>query len=138
MKTTKTDPLRDLARSTYAFYSRFNVTPQPQSGSQNFLEEVNELLEAVVSEQDREHIAEEAADVIVTTIGICASVGVGIEELVKQIYKVIDKNDAKTLETHINLDGKIRRRSLSLQSAIDKGKTQGEEQPDETQQTGEG
>jgi NTP pyrophosphatase (non-canonical NTP hydrolase) len=108
MKTTKTDPLRDLAISTYAFYRRFHVTPQPQFESQNFLEEVNELLEAVASGQDRDHIAEEAADVIVTTIGLCASMGVEIDELVEQIYKVIEKNDAKTLETHKNLDGKIR------------------------------
>ena len=111
MKTTKTDTLRDLARSTYAFYRRFNVAPEPQAESQNFLEEVNELLEAVASGQDRDHIAEEAADVMVTTIAICASVGVGIDELVEQIHHVIEKNDAKTLETHIHVDGKIRQRS---------------------------
>ena len=111
MKTFMTDPLRDLARSTYEFYNRFDVIPQLQSASQNLLEEVNELLDASAGEQDRAHIAEEAADVIVTTIGVCASVGVGINELVEQIYQVIEKNDAKTIETHVYLDGKIRRKS---------------------------
>jgi NTP pyrophosphatase (non-canonical NTP hydrolase) len=111
LKTTKTDPLRDLAQSTYNFFRRFEVTPQPQSASQNFKEEVNELLEAAAAGQDREHVAEEAADVVVTIIGLYASVGIGIDELVEQIYHVIEKNNAKTHETHIHLDGKIRRRS---------------------------
>lgn len=111
MKTAQIDPLRDLAQSTYDFFNRFDVTPQPQSAAKNVMEEVNELLEAVASGDEHSHVAEEAADAMVTIIGVCASVGVGIEELVKQIYQVIEKNDAKTIETHVHRDGKIRRRS---------------------------
>jgi NTP pyrophosphatase (non-canonical NTP hydrolase) len=110
VKSTTPDPLRDLARSTYDFFRRFEVTPQPQAAAQNFLEETNELLEAAASGTNRIHLAEEAADVMVTIIGMCASAGVGIDELVEQIYLVIKKNDAKTLETHVHLDGKIRRK----------------------------
>ncbi|MFZ0545330.1 MAG: MazG nucleotide pyrophosphohydrolase domain-containing protein [Candidatus Promineifilaceae bacterium] len=111
MNNNQTDPLRDLAQSTYDFFDRFDVSPKPENASKNFLEEVNELLDAVELGENQTHIAEEAADVFVTVIGLCASVGVTIDDLVSQAYRVIDKNDAKNHETHIHLDGKIRRRS---------------------------
>jgi NTP pyrophosphatase (non-canonical NTP hydrolase) len=110
MTSQSTDSLRDLAHSTLEFYARFDVQPQVNDTIQNFREEVNELIEAAQAGTDRNHIAEEAADVFVTAIGVCAAAGVDVERLIEQLYKVIAKNNAKTHETHVHLDGKIRRR----------------------------
>jgi NTP pyrophosphatase (non-canonical NTP hydrolase) len=104
------DSLRDLAQSTLNFYARFGVQPQLSETIQNFREEVDELIEAAQAGTDRDHIAEEAADVFVTAIGVCAASGVDVEKLIDQLYKVIAKNNAKTHETHVYTDGKIRRR----------------------------
>ena len=71
---------------------------------------MNESIEAAEVGTDRDHIAEEAADVFVTAIGVCAATGVNVEKLIEQLYKVIAKNNAKTHETHVYTDGKIRRR----------------------------
>ena len=59
-----TDALRDLATSTRQFYERFNVTPTLHPDAlQNFREEVREFIEAAELGENRDHIAEEAADV---------------------------------------------------------------------------
>ena len=105
------DALRDLAQSTADFYARFGVTPQIENCIQNFSEEVRELIDAARDGQNLDHIAEEAADVVVTAIGVCFAAGVSVERLVEQVYAVIAKNDAKTHETHVYHEGKIRRRS---------------------------
>jgi len=105
-----TDSLRDLAHSTSSFFARFDVHPSVPDAIQNFREEVNELIEAATDGTNKPHIAEEAADVMVTAIGVCIASGVGIDQLIEQVYKVIAKNDAKTHATHVHLDGKIRRR----------------------------
>lgn len=104
------DPLRDLAQSTYDFFARFGVTPELSGCIKNFDEEVKELIESAEVGTDKNHIAEEAADVMVTAIGVCFASGVDIEKIVEQVYAVISKNDAKTHETHVFSDGKIRRR----------------------------
>lgn len=110
MTSQPTDSLRDLAHSTLEFYARFGVQPQANETIQNFREEVNELIEAAEIGTDHDHIAEEAADVFVTAIGVCAASGVDVERLIDQLYKVIAKNNAKTHETHVYTNGKIRRR----------------------------
>jgi NTP pyrophosphatase (non-canonical NTP hydrolase) len=104
------DSLRDLAKSTLAFYARFGLQPAQIDTIANFREETGELIEAAEANEDQRHIAEEAADVFVTAIGVCAARGVSIDALIEQVYAVIAKNDAKTHETHIFSDGKIRRR----------------------------
>lgn len=105
------DPLRDLIASTLAFYARFDVTPQLEPATKVFQEEVNEFIEAAHAD-DVTHTAEEAADVIVTVIGLCTAAGVSPDQIIDQMYAVIAKNDAKTHETHmINANGKIARRS---------------------------
>ena len=108
--THTNDPLRDLIRSTLAFYSRFGWQPVTADAIRVFQEEVDEVIEAAQDGTDKNHIAEEAADVIVTVIGLCQATGVDPEMLIQQLYAVIDKNDAKTHETHVYTDGKIRRR----------------------------
>lgn len=104
------DPLRDLIRSTLEFYARFEVPRDVPAALRNFREEAGELAEAAAAGQDADHIAEEAGDVFVTAIGVCWAAGVSMERLVEQVYAVIAKNDAKTHDTHVVLDGKIRRR----------------------------
>jgi phosphoribosyl-ATP pyrophosphohydrolase len=105
------DPLRDLIASTRAFFARFGVEISVGEGVQNLREEVGELIEAAEDGADRAHVAEEAADVMVTVIGVCEGAGVDPALLVEQVYAVIEKNDAKSHETHVYTDGKIRRRS---------------------------
>jgi NTP pyrophosphatase (non-canonical NTP hydrolase) len=108
---TTNDTLRDLTHSTLQFYRRFDVEPEPDSALRNFREEVEEFIEAAQANTDKDHIAEEAADVFVTAIGVCYSCGVDIEKLIEQTYAVIAKNDAKTHDTHIVRNGKITRRT---------------------------
>jgi NTP pyrophosphatase (non-canonical NTP hydrolase) len=105
------DSLRDLAQSTEEFYQRFGVQPQLENCITNFQEEVHELIEAARDGSDPAHIAEESADVFVTAIGVCFASGIDVERMIEQVYRVIAKNDAKTHETHVHKDGKIRRRS---------------------------
>lgn len=104
------DPLRDLAQSTLDFYERFKVRPQLDEAIPIFQEEVDEFIEAARDGHDVTHIAEEAADVLVTVLGVCDSMNIPLEKVIEQIYAVIDKNNAKTHETHVYKDGKIRRR----------------------------
>src|ERR1041384_11166 len=110
MTNNTSDALRDLAVSTTEFYRRFNVQPEVNACIRNFREEVLELIQAAQDGTDKNHIAEEAADVFVTAIGICYAAGVDIDTLMNQVYNVIEKNDAKTQLTHVYTDGKIRRR----------------------------
>ena len=105
------DPLGRLIDSTLAFYERFGVEPQPIPAEAVFREEVAELIEAAQDGTNKTHIAEEAADVIVTVVGLCTAVGVPPEKIIEQIHAVAAKNDAKTHETHaVNENGKIARR----------------------------
>jgi NTP pyrophosphatase (non-canonical NTP hydrolase) len=105
------DPLRDLIQSTLDLYQRFSVEPTLKLSARVFREEVDELLEAANNGQDLDHVAEEAADVFVTAIGICLAAGVDVEQLIDRTQAVIEKNNSKTHETHhINEYGKIARR----------------------------
>ena len=108
------DTLYDLIASTLEFYERFEVSPELETSIRVFQEEVGELIEAAQDGISTDHIAEEAADVMVTAIGICLSQGVDLEQILRQTRAVIAKNDAKTHETHaINEYGKVARRSTS-------------------------
>jgi len=104
------DTLRVLAQATRDFYDRFGYQPTVENMTMNFQEEARELVEAA-HEDDLDHTAEEAADVFVTAIGLCFASGVDVDRLMKQVYVVIAKNDAKNHETHVLHEGKIRRRS---------------------------
>ncbi|MBN2471928.1 MAG: hypothetical protein JXN59_14490 [Anaerolineae bacterium] len=110
--TDRPDPLRALIQSTFAFYDRFGVTPQVGEATAVFQEEVGEFIEAAQAGADKTHIAEEAADVFVTVISLCAAAGVTPEGIIAQLYAVAAKNDAKTHDTHVYVNGKITRRSL--------------------------
>ncbi len=106
------DTLQELIRSTIEFYARFGVQPQLENAKSVFQEEVQELIDAAEAGTDPAHIAEEAADVMVTAIGICLSRGVDPAALIEQVHKVVAKNDRKTHTTHaVNEQGKIARRT---------------------------
>jgi NTP pyrophosphatase (non-canonical NTP hydrolase) len=111
MTTPTGDSLRDLAESTKAFFERFGVILQMADAVKNFREEVGELIEAAERGEDTAHMAEEAADVMVTAIAVCFVAGISVDQIVAQVYRVIAKNDAKTHATHVHSDGKIRRRN---------------------------
>jgi NTP pyrophosphatase (non-canonical NTP hydrolase) len=104
------DALRDLELATRTFYERFGYHATVDDSLANFNEEVFELIQATLSGSDKAHIAEEAADVMVTTLGVCMAAGISIDALIERIYFVAAKNDAKNHDTHILKDGKIRRR----------------------------
>ena len=110
MSSFSADPLRDLIHSTLAFYERFGWQPLTNDAIRVFEEEVREVTEAAQVGVDKNHIAEEAADVMVTLVGVCQAAGVEPEQLIQQVYAVIAKNNAKTHDTHVYTDGKIRRR----------------------------
>jgi NTP pyrophosphatase (non-canonical NTP hydrolase) len=105
------DIVRRLAVSTQAFYNRFDVTPAAEDAIRVFQEEVRELIEAVRQRDAITHIGEEAADVIVTVLGVCFAAGLNIDDLIQQIEVVMRKNDAKTTNTHAVIEGKIRRKN---------------------------
>lgn len=105
------DTLRGLIQSTQDFYARFDMTPELEASIRVFEEEVHELIEAANDGHDLHHIAEEAADVFVTAIGICMACGVEADDIIEQTQAVIAKNDAKSHDTHaINEYGKIARK----------------------------
>jgi NTP pyrophosphatase (non-canonical NTP hydrolase) len=111
MHFESTDPLRDLIHSTQTFYKRFGLQPQLEAATLVFTEEVDEFIEAAHDAKNIDHIAEEAADVLVTVIGLCEAANVPPETLIEQVYQVIHKNNSKTWYTHeINAHGKIARK----------------------------
>lgn len=81
-----------------------------------FLEEVAELtLDLTDNGENEAFVALEAADVLVTLVGLLQGYGIEYEEFSAAIVSVINKNNAKTLLTHfVRSDGKIARRKDSV------------------------
>lgn len=106
----------ELFRSTAALYARFEVEPTLENTSRRFFEEVCEFKEACDYGEFTDAmdlIADEAADVLVTTIGMLLAAGVGAKALQAAIERVIVKNDSKTHTTHELVNGKITRKAQS-------------------------
>lgn len=121
--------LVELYNSTVALHERFNTNQTVQQSINLFAEEYNEVLDAA-SKQDKEQIAHEFVDCLVTIIGVFRSIeknnsnkdalqalfvivkdmyslylvlrrnGISNDMLNEPIVRVITKNNAKTLETH--------------------------------------
>lgn len=105
-----TEPLAAVWQSTAALYERFGLKPTVNNTTMVFSEETAELLHAALLESPA-NTALEAADVIVTALGVCMARGVALEEVAAAIQATVAKNDAKTHETHkVNEAGKIARR----------------------------
>lgn len=132
--------LKKLFNSTRAFYDRFNVYPPSRvSARKVFNEECRELVDAgrvidgilaLPAEErrvddlakPREHLALEAADVIVTALGMCMAYGIGWRDLHRAVKAVRLKNDGKTHESHtINKAGKIARKVTTPVDTSDQG-----------------
>lgn len=98
-----------LWESTEALYQRFGVTPDRDNTLARLLEEVGELAKAQADEPGV-HVAHEAADVLVTALGVCMSRGLRLTDVIGAVVAVAAKNDAKTHATHrLREDGKIAR-----------------------------
>ncbi len=105
--------ISELAACVQAFHERFGITDV--ASSDDLLariliqdEEVRELHDAIVDEPD-ERVASEAVDVLFVAIGTVLRLDPALAA--EAIREVIEKNDAKTWDTHhINAAGKITRR----------------------------
>ena len=103
-----------LAESVQAFHERFGlVGPSDRAELLSRIpiqdEEVLELQQAILGEPP-ERIAEEATDVLFVAIGTMLRLDPGLAT--KALASVIEKNDAKTADTHhINRAGKVVRKA---------------------------
>lgn len=113
------DTLQALFDSTAALYKRFDLDAEsipPAKRRRIFMEEALELMEASTSDElsfgsnDEDVLADEAADVMVTVCGLLLAHMIDREYLSAAIERVIAKNDAKTLDTHALINGKITRK----------------------------
>lgn len=135
--------LSELIQSTFALHERFKTAQTVQQALERFIEEYDETLDAIAEGKTKDEVAQEFVDVLVTIIGVFISLQKSTDNreslitlfmLIKQTHalyqairkygiestmleqpmrKVIDKNNAKTLETH-SLDmttGKIKRKT---------------------------
>lgn len=117
MTTTERDALSHLWHSSADLYQRFGMaTPNTSAQLRVVHEECYELTQAAheyeFAKGMGDRVTEEAADVIVTVMGVLMSCGVTYHELASAINRVAAKNDAKTHETHYvsEVTGKITRR----------------------------
>lgn len=107
------DALTRLFISTTALYARFGLTARstpPEQRRKFLMEEVGELI-ADSATHERGCMTEEAADVIVTVLGLLQSHGVTLAEINAACELVALKNDSKTTDTHELMNGKITRKA---------------------------
>lgn len=120
--------LLDLFRSVSDLYARFGLTPTPDTTARMFAEEARELQDAVsklslirdwqstfgeplVDEGDfAGDMLGEFGDVLFTAVGVMLAFGLTPAALAETVQFVIAKNDAKTLDTHAVVNGKITRK----------------------------
>lgn len=110
MKTIN-ETLSTMWQSNEDFHARFLGRPADvKEACTAYLEEGLELTEAAFN-NTVENVANEAADVLYTVIGVLRSRGISFDDFLIACQQVISKNDAKTHETHyINSQGKIQRK----------------------------
>jgi len=113
---THPDFLTRLYLSTDDLYARFGLRPTREATLAKLAEEARELTDAVVYDAPYEAIAEEAVDVLVCVLGVCIAAGITLHDVTRAVERVIEKNNAKTWDTHTVLDKLIVRRS-KLQGA---------------------
>lgn len=112
------DYMKEFWNSIVNLYARFGLTERevPILDRQRiFMEEVTEFLQestiySQINGAESEPAIEEAVDVLFTTFGVLIAMNVSLDEVSKAMKAVIDKNNAKTHETHEFVAGKIRRR----------------------------
>lgn len=119
--------LSGLLRSTRDLHWRFGVNFDVEVCERLVTEESYELIKASVEanflgfnvdgkpfrfESDIDALVEEAVDLFVVTLALLQAHGVSDDDLAQAIADVIQKNDAKTSETHTLVNGKISRREV--------------------------
>lgn len=116
-----TDTLTMLWQSTAALYKRFGLdagTTPPAQRRRYFREEAGELCDEscevefwdeMISGGATTQLCEEAADVIVTTLGLLQAHSVDLQDVLDAVNAVTARNDAKTDATHTLVNGKITR-----------------------------
>lgn len=102
------DALKQLWDSTYELPRRFSLRVSDDAQMRKFFEEVYEFTKAI--ELGSIHARHEAVDVLVTMMLRMQLQGVTYEDFERAVMIVIDKNDAKTPETHCVIDGMIKRK----------------------------
>ena len=99
--------LHKLIISTDNLHRRFDLPPISFKDMSDRLrlqiEEVGEMAKAI-NHNNEEELMSEVVDVAVVAIGTLLLLGNRVSPFIE---KVIDKNDRKTIETHIFRDGKI-------------------------------
>lgn len=96
-------PFVEMWESTRELHARFRGAPPSTQGAMNaFVSELAEFNEEVfpVEDPSNARLAEEGVDVIVTLMGVLQSRGVTLAALHQAMVTVINKNDAKTSDTH--------------------------------------
>ena len=106
--------LIQLWNSTQDLYERFDLDSPNEDRRRKLIEEVLELITVSVLE-DNGHggyrdIINEAADVIVTVLGLLQGHDIEYDDLLTAMGRIAEKNNAKTTETHHIVNGLITRR----------------------------
>lgn len=111
MKTID-EMLAKMWQSNEDFHNRFLGRPANFSEAlYAYSEEFRELEQATIYSQSEWEISCEAADVLYTVIGVLRSRDIDLEMFLDAMQHVINKNNAKTHETHyINEHGKIQKK----------------------------
>jgi len=108
-------PFDRLILSTRAFHDRFGTSQSTYEILLKVMEEVGEVIEECFRPDglvNRDSLARESVDVMVTLIGLCNAAGISSDDLYNVMHQIASKNDAKIPgKTHdINPDtGKIER-----------------------------
>lgn len=92
--------LHDLWYSTQDLFKRFNLKPSTDAQMRKFFEEVYEFSKEVNQNREKEKIVQELVDVIVVGMAVCQNLGVSYDDLDNAVWYVIEKNNAKNLNTH--------------------------------------
>lgn len=128
------DLILETFQSMEELYERFNVPITPDTAARMLAEEVRELLQAAdqrelldrltdeantgsayerlfdAEQAKRADLVMEAADVFFTLMGVLRAAGITSAPFKQAVDRVNRKNNAKTLDTHHVVNGKITRK----------------------------
>lgn len=101
--------MQDLWQSTEDLFARFGLQQTPRAALAKFAEEVGEF-RAEVRWGTKADVAEELVDVVVTAFAAAMARELTWDDIEAARQRVIDKNNAKTTETHEVRGGMVARR----------------------------
>lgn len=104
------DVLTAIVTSTQNLYARFGITPTRVNTLAKVKDETKEFIDELKRTHiDAEDLADEFGDYQVVGT-MAAHIHLPLEKMIAAIWRVIAKNDAKTTETHVVIDGIITRK----------------------------